>query len=536
MASMDRMIEYRPIMNRPRALIAGIAGVAILLLALLVRAPGLTAGRPYIHYVDEGYVLHPVTRMLRSGDWDPHSYFYPPLPSTLVAAAASLYAPLHPLRHGGRSLRDDLSPDPPAYYDILEPFELLVLGRGLCLLAGLGLVVLTGLYARRLSGPAAGFFAAFLAAFVPALVIRGANATVDPFAALFALACWFFADRVWTSSRPGADAALAGLMAGFAFTSKYPAVVAAAGAGLIFLLGEQTVREKVRLLALLAAGALSGAVATMPALVLRPREVWHAIEYLGDFYRRRTSPPLWKQALVRAEWDLPYEHPELGAAFLLLAAAGVLLGLRDRRLAKTVAGWLLAGAVSLIYFLSQGFQPFRNVLLLVPLACVAVSFVFVEIRRRLARPRWADAAAVLLVLAYFGPPLAVHARERAGVVDSRVQAVDWLAAHVKPEDTVLVMADLPVLPSEVGRLKCTVLVRGWDQAQAVIGRRHPEFVLSGRPKRREGARGTAGQRELLRRLYDLRVRFGTPEAARRGQWHGNQKVVFVMQRRPAARR
>src|SRR5262245_49373292 len=209
------------------------AGLVILLLALLVRAPGLTAGRPYIHYVDEGNLLHPVTGMLRQGDWDPGSYLYPTLPAVAIATAARLYAPFHPFRHGGTSFRDGLSPAPRPYYDIVEPFELLVLGRCLSLLAGLGVVVLTGLYARRLAGPSAGFFAAFLAAFVPALAIRGHIASVDPYAALFVLACFHFADRVRTSSRPGVDAALAGVMAGFAFTSKYPAVLAVFGIVLI---------------------------------------------------------------------------------------------------------------------------------------------------------------------------------------------------------------------------------------------------------------------------------------------------------------
>ena len=512
-------------MARPTSIAAGLA---ILLLALLVRAPGLTAGRPYIHYVDEGYLLHPVTRMLRNGDWDPRSYFYPPLPAVTVAAAVRLYAPLHPHRHDGRSLRDDLSPDSPPRYDILEPFELLVLGRGLCLLAGLGLVALTGLYARRLAGPAAGFFAAFLAALVPALALRGANATVDPYAAFFALACFFFADRVRTSSRPGVEAALAGLMAGFAFTSKYPAVAVAAGAALIILLGERSWREKVRLLAFTAAGAVAGAVAAMPALVLRPREVWQAIELVARFYRRLSPAPLWKQALVRAEWDLPYEHPELGTAFLLLAAAGALLGLRDRRLARTVAGWLLVCAISLTFVLSQGFQPFRNVLPLVPLVCVAVSFVFIEIRTRLVHPHWVDAAAVLLVLAGFGLPLAGHARERMRLVDSRVQAVDWLAARVQPGDTVLVAAELAFLPSELERLKCRVLVRRWNQAVSLLDRQRPEYVVAGRLRRQRGATVNAARHELLRRFYDVRARFG--EAPRPRLWHGNRKAVFVMRR------
>ncbi|HKH44272.1 MAG TPA: glycosyltransferase family 39 protein [Thermoanaerobaculia bacterium] len=516
-------------MTRPRAILAGLV---ILLLALLVRAPGLAAGRPYIHYVDEGSFLHPVAHMLREGDWDQRSYLYPALPGLAVAAAARLYAPFHPLRHGGASFRAALSAAPHPYYDILEPFELLVLARCLSLLAGLGLVVLTGLYARRLAGPSAGLFAAFLAAFVPALAIRGDNATVDPYAALFALACFHFADRARTSSRPGIEAALAGLMAGFAFTSKYPAVTAAAGAGLILLLGERSGREKIRLLALGAAAASAGVVAAMPSLVFRPQEVWSAIERQGELYARLSSAPLWKQALVRAEWDLSYEHPELGAVYLLLTLAGVLLGLRDRRWARTVAGWLLVCAISLALYLPQGFQPFRNLLPLVPLSCVAVSFVFTAVRERLARPRWVDAAAALLVLACFGLPLAGYARERARLVDSRVQAVDWLAARVRPEDTVLVVSELAFLPSELDRLKCQVLVRRWEPATSFVARRRPRFVVAGRLRRKGGVTVNAARHELLGRFYDLRAHFGEDATiARAGLWHGNRQVVYVLQKR-----
>lgn len=527
-------------MTRPRAILSGLA---ILLLALLLRAPGLTAGRPYIHYVDEGYVLHPVTHMLREGDWDQRSYMYPALPGLTFATAARLYAPFHPLRHGGTSFQDALSAAPRPYYDILEPFELLFLARCLTLLAGLGVVALTGLYARRLAGPSAGFFAAFLAAFVPALAIRGDNATVDPYATLFVLACFFFTERIRTSSRPGLHAVLAGLMAGFAFTSKYPAVTAAAGAGLIILLGErpgllgersgrEPIREKTRLLALGVAGALAGAVATMPALVLRPREVWSAIARLGELYGQLSSVPLWKQALVRAEWDLAYERPELGAVYLLLTLAGVLLALRDRQKARTVAGWLLFLAISLALYLPQGFQPFRNLLPLVPLSCVAVSFVFTEIRARLARPRWVDAAAVFLILAGFGLPLAGYARERVRLVDSRVQAVDWLAARVRPEDTILVVSELAFLPSELDRLKCRILVRRWEPATSFIARRRPQFVVAGRLRRKGGVTVNAARHELLRRFYDLRAQFGEDATiARAGLWHGNRQVVYVLQTR-----
>ena len=55
-------------------------------------------------------------------------------------------------------------------------------------------------------------------------------------------------------------------MAGLAFASKYPAVLAALGAGLTLLLDDRSWREKIRFLAIGGAGILAGMLAGMPAL------------------------------------------------------------------------------------------------------------------------------------------------------------------------------------------------------------------------------------------------------------------------------
>ena len=111
--------------------------IAILLVALAVRLPTLTAALPYMSYVDEGHVLHRSLHLLAARTWEPDTYSYPTLPFYLVAGAALAYAPLHQLTHE-RTLREDLSPVPPVYYDILEPPELIVAARLVTLLFSLG--------------------------------------------------------------------------------------------------------------------------------------------------------------------------------------------------------------------------------------------------------------------------------------------------------------------------------------------------------------------------------------------------------------
>jgi 4-amino-4-deoxy-L-arabinose transferase-like glycosyltransferase len=515
------------------------AGLAILLLAALLRAPSLTAGQPYINYVDEGNFLHPVARMLRTGAWDPRSYMYPQLPTTLVAAAVRLYAPLYPFQHDGRTFQEDLSRGR-LVYDQLEPFELLLAARLLSFLAGLGLVVLTGLYGRRLLGPAAGLFAAFLAAWLPPLVIRGSIATVDPWAALFSLACFFFADRLRTSARPGREALLSGVMAGLAFASKYPAVLAAGGVALTLLLDERPWRERLRFLMLAAAGTLAGMLAGMPALVLHPKDVVLAIQRQNYLYSHLPQTPrLWQQALLRAEWDLPYEHPELGLPFLLLAAAGAAVSLRDRdrRLAKTVAGWLVFLGVSVVLYLPKSFQAFRNLLPHMPLLCLLVAVLYARLRERLSRPLrgrllWADLGAALAVLALFAAPVADFAWKRTQLVDSRTEAIDWLAAQTGPDHTLLILRELAFASNGLARLDGKVVLRRWPQSVQAIRGRVPGFLVTGQLERENTSPLDTARHPAVERGYVLRARFGentTPSPP--GWWRGNRQVIYVLEKK-----
>ena len=509
--------------------------IAVLLLALAVRAPALTAARPYLTYVDEGHVLHPTARMLIAGRWIPDFFVYPSLPITAVATAARAVEPFHPIR-------DALMTETGGYYDALEPFGLLLLGRILCLLAGLGAVLLTGLLARRMAGEAAGLLAALAAALVPALAIRGGITSVDAFATLFTTACLLFTERTRTAERPRRallEALAAGAMAGFAFDSKYPAVLVAVAFALTVWLGRPAWRERLRLWGTGAAGAIGAALLAMPALVTEPRLVFASLLAASDFYQGINSPSLWSQIFGRAQWNLPFEGPELGAPFVALALAGLGVALRDRRTRATACGWTLWTAVTLVFFGRQTFQPFRNLLPLVPIACVAVAILYAKLRERTPRPAWADAAAVLLIAALLGPSTVRFARERAGFEDSRTQTVDWLARarHDRP-GLALVLNDLAFLPSELGRLGRNVEVHPWKRLQTRLRNGRVRYLVLTQMPTREGLPliGEEQVGEILE-LYEQRTVFGeeavTPVA---GFWHGNRQVIRVLERRQPARR
>jgi len=504
--------------------------VVALVVGFALRAVPLTAARPYIAYVDEGNFLHPAARLLRDGGWDPRWYLYPQFPTIVAVAAMRLYAPVYGAVHG-RPLRDRISHGV-ELYDDLEPFDLLLIGRGVSLVLGLLMIVLTGLFARRLGGPVAGATAALLAAVTPALVLRGSIATVDPYATLFALACLYLTDVKRTSARPGLISFLAGLMGGVAFASKYPSVVVMIAFGLTTVLQRIDWREKLRRLLLGASGLALGAALAMPAVVLHTREVYDAIRNQATAYGQTTSVPLWQQAFRRAEWDIRYERPELGVVLVLLALGGLIVSLRDRKAASTIWGWCGFAAVSLVMYGRQSFQPFRNLLPLVPLACIAASLFFVWLRSRLSRPFWADAVAVLWIAVAFVVPLARYSRERLHLRDTRVEAVDWLAAHARPEDEVLFIRELGILSQERDRLPTRNEASWWDQAAAAIRERRPRFVVAGVLDRLGAPSVDVAALPEVRSAYVPRFRQGfRPTVGVNSWWRDNDQIVVVLERK-----
>lgn len=454
---------------------------AVLILALALRLPALLAGLPYPGYVDEGFVLNPAVRLFQARSWDPETYVYPSLPLYTVAGAVSLSSSAynaihgHPLAHPPPELRS-------RYYGYAGPVEFLVAGRVLTLCASLGIVALTGLLAGRLGGEGAGLLAALLAALAPALVIRGAIVSVDPWATCFILAALVCAENALRADRPDRYALLAGALAGCAATSKYTAALAGLAVAATLLRVRGGGRRKAWTLGLATLAAVATAVATMPALVLRTQEVWKALAGHAAGYAASAIGSYWDEAVRRAEWDLPFDGPELGPLFLGCAALGWLAALLDRRYTGTAAAWGLYAGALLTLFTSFAAQPFRNLLPLVPLACVLVALLLVRVGEGLA-PRWrpwAGAAAALLVLAVFLPSLLPYALERSRTVDSRREAVGWLLRHRHPEDTLLVSSELLVVPGEVARLPGRTVVMPVPRAVSRLARRRDvRFILTG---------------------------------------------------------
>jgi hypothetical protein len=534
-------LDTVPISRKVRLLL----WTAVLLLALALRLPAVTAGLPYLGYVDEGHVLHHVVRMLRTGTWEPGWYLYPSFPLTTIAMAARLGAPVYHAVHG-HPLADDLSAFPPVLYDLAEPVELIVLARGLTLLASLGIVLLTGLLARRLAGPeeaeATGLLAALCAALLPALVIRGAAITVDPWATLFVVAALYCAEGAVQGGRPYRGALLAGAMTGLAFASKYPAVLVGVAVGATLLRVAGGWRARVRCLEFAALSALAAAAIAMPALVTDRQTVLTDVARQSVFYAGQNMGSYWDQAVRRAEWDQPLEHPEIGIAFLLWIGLGFAAALADRRTRPTAIAWALYAGAAGLALASYPFRPFRNVLPLIPLACVLAALLVARVCEKLPRRRmWVDTVAAVLAVLLLLPASWSYARGRAGLVDSRVQAMDWVrerAAGGDPQggdpqvgEPVLISQELAIVRSQVARLGDKGVVLPEQDARKQLRRRGGfAFLMTSPATGLPDLVAAGGTREP----YELAARFG--ETPGIGQWRGNRQVIFVYRRLAAAQR
>lgn len=508
-------------------LLLGLAGAALCAGAL--RLPAVWAGYPYPQYVDEGHVLHPVLATVRQGRWEPRENNYPALPIRVVGGAARAVSPLVP------GLDWELRPTPgpgSRFYDVVDPPEVILVGRVLGWLLGLGIVIGCGLLAARLAGDAAGVTAAFAAALLPALVARGAFVLVDVYAAVFVVLACLLAASV---ERPAqlARVAGAGACAGLAAVSKYPAGLVGLAVVATFALAAWPVRARLRAAALAGASGIAGATAGMPALVGDPQGVWARMRWQARQYGRET-PTYLEQAFERAEWDVPLEAPEIGLPFALVAAAGLATLVARREARRHALAQLLFAALLVAVHARFPFQAFRNLLPVAALACVWAGGAAGWLAARVHRPWPVAAGAAALLAALFGPADLRFARERAALVDSRREAVDWLASHAGG-GRVLAQEEAAIHPRELARLP-RAGAAPLAGVVAAAARAEPRWLVLADLTSRRAAFPAADQLAVVERSYQPRVAFGERRRpARAAYTRGNALRVTVWERRPGAR-
>ena len=458
------------------------ASLGVLVCAAAVRFPGVFAGLPYIDYIDEGHVLHQSITLLNQRSFDTKWYGYPSLPAYLTVGTLIAASPFYRLLHG-HGFRKDLPREREIHstegdhYDLISPPALIICGRLVVAALSLTTVAFAGALAKSLSGDGrTGVIAMSLAAFCPALVSRGSIVIIDTMATFFVLLALFFCERLAKEEPKGGRkrlitheskiagrelkklssarrmelyAALAGVAAGFALASKYPAgLVFVAVVTRILLLPVER-KSQVSLLGLAAAGGACGVAMGAPATFLHPMAVAGNLTVISQSYNGIVSTPGYFGEAV--------SPGELGWPLSVLSGLGIgwMLSRKEKR--ESALSWMFLVVLLVGLLIEKPFQPFRNCLPLVPLSCIAAALVFGLLGQMASASRfWLGRAGVALLLCATIASLAYPSVEALGARlaerDSRVQTVDWLRSQTRPGDRVLAVAELAVLPCEWKRL------------------------------------------------------------------------------------
>lgn len=509
--------------------------LAVLLVAAFLRIAPIGASLPYIDYIDEGYVLHQTIHLLNQRTLDTQWYGYPSLPAYLNAAALITWNPTYRQVHG-HSFRRDLPREEHAQtssgynYDLISPPELILAGRLVTAGLSIGTVLLAGVIASKLRGRMAGLLALLFTAFCPALVLRASNVIVDVFATFFALLAVYFCERIRPNDRWNtSNGAAAGFAAGLAFASKYGA--GAVFAAILVVIGMLPAPKKTRLrLGLIATAALLCGVALgAPATFLHWRTVARDVAITaGNYYVIISSPGYFGQAVSAVE---------LGWPVAIAGSAGIVLMLRRRESRSGAIAWLVFAALLLAPFVNRPFQPFRNLLPLVPLFCIAAAIAFSVLLDSASqnKQRWLTAATAALIgvcSAALVFPLYRPIRQRIAHSDSRIQAIDWLQHHVTSKQSVLGIRELAILPAEWKRLTPTATVISLLDVPELSERDQFDYIVTGEfDLRYAPAAGTVSLERWKQKtaLFVTAAEFGAgPAFVVPYLWRSNDERIVVL--------
>jgi 4-amino-4-deoxy-L-arabinose transferase-like glycosyltransferase len=460
----------------------------LLVLAALLRLGPIASGLPYSDYIDEGYNLQVAIRVLKSGKFDTNFSTYPPLTSHLVLAALKGYAPFYRILHHHK-LSKDLPADRDFYtelgeqYDLITPPDVIWIGRLVIACLSIGTVIVAGALAKLIAGARAGFLAMLFTAVCPALVSRGSNVMVDPTATFFALAALYFCQRLslfTLSNNPKKwrAAACAGIAAGLAFAAKYT-VGAVFAAVLVTILTLPLAKISRAILISIAGAALfAGIFFGNPAMVLHFDKMVEWFHAITRFYQTIQSEQGYLAAALSAA--------EIGVPLMITGLAGIIWMSWNVTTRRVTLSWGAFALLLVSVVAWSNFQPFRNLLSLVPPLCIAAALFcdwlgqyFEQRHSRIALTSWLAPALILLVAGSLAFSSARHLHARTSHIDTRIRAIDWLREHATKDEAVLGIRELSILPAEWKRLAAKPTVIPWFQALDLLERQHFDYLVIG---------------------------------------------------------
>ena len=488
-----------------------VALAVVVLIGLWFRAPRISEGMPYFYRADEANHFYRAVRMMQTNDYHPY-YFLKPTLCFYIRMPAIAGGFLWSAREGEIRRIEEIvrrdENDPTGILWTASHPRIVMWARSVGTLFSLVMILATyGIARRVVASPWPAVLAALLVACTPFLITESSNIGVDTLMAGFCLLCVWLSLRVMEN--PAASrAALAGLAAGLAVTSKYNGLPIVAAPLLACLLsGRCSLRAMTAALGFSAVGFLIGTPYALLAVSDFLNGMAQEIVHYGIVgHGSRTVEPGWPHAQRYLGWLMG-----AGGGVALTTAgivgAGVMLATRWR--AALIVLVFPAGFIVLM--LSQRVAAFSNMVVTpaffaIAAACL-VQLLF-QYRARLPRAAGlALAPACVVVLAAQPTIKALDDRRETLAPETRHLASAWLLERTEPvPETVMAMElRLPqanyrapgVSPARTDQLTDPVrlFLEGYDQL--VVG---PEFD------------DVDGSREARTLMQVRRVFEGTPYA------------------------
>lgn len=444
----------------------------ILLLALGVRAWGLSFGLPYLYHPDEPTYVATAQQMFKTGDLNPHSFYFP---SLFYDINALTYVPFYLLGSATgttHSLADIAAPDMLASGVGISPRPAtFMLGRIVSLLFGVGAVLLVYVVGRRLTGSrVVGLLGALLMAISPGNVQHSRYITPDVIQVFFILLAFWGAVLVFQKGETW-HYVFAGLGVGLAASAKYNGLLIVLSLiGAHFLRhGWRGVREWRLYMTL--------ALAPVAFFLTTPYALFDTETFMAGL---ETEAKHYSTGHIGMDGDTLRWYLEYlwltGGPILLLALIEVVRGLYLRL--KPV---ILLSIFPVVYFVFiNGFavRNDRTALPLTPFMYLLASSLLVELARLVVRHRLRPAvrvataslagALVALSVTYSGVAMVETTNALLERVESRELARVWIAENIPPGSRVAIEAYAPYMDPK----------RYDVQSHLVLSERTPEWYAT----------------------------------------------------------
>ncbi len=424
----------------PRALFV------ILALALAIRVWGTWFGHPYVLHPDEQFIAQKALDMLKSPAYDlnPHFFEYP---SLCIYLTAFLYLMTGMALHACGSI-GSLS----QFYDyaVQNIFYFHLLGRLLAATLGAATVYFTYLSARRCWNATVALVAAWFLTFAYVHFTDSHFLATDVPSAFFAVWAYYLCVRAYQTRKPG-GLHWAAFVAGLAASAKYPV-----GLILLTVLAAHVLRQRAagaswrraifsRAIPILSLCAAAGFLVGTPYALLDFKSF--ASGLLSQIFHSKSGHLGVPESGFWGYFTAVTPSGGLGLMLVSAVFAGMLYSLWKHRTRD-----LLLLCFPFFFYLLMGnatLKVDRYLIPVLPFWCIYAGIFITRASEMITRFRWPTAWAATALALLFSAPSIYYAGQWCWIAmqeDTRVQAADWIKAHIPRETNVAMRAGSWMLP------------------------------------------------------------------------------------------